>query len=487
MKDELEDRAFDIKVSIATKWSATTEIIVKLIQPIITVILARLLLPEDFGIVANLTMIISFAEMIADAGFSKYVIQHKFYSEKELLTTATVAFWSNMIISCLLFFAIFLFRFFLADLIGSKGYEKSLVIASLSIPLFALISIQKALYIRQLNFKTLFMIRVLSSLIPFAITIPIALFGGGYWSLIVGTLSTNLLTALVLTLKSSWKPQLYYDFAKFKSMFSFSYWTLIESFTIWLTSWVDIFLINKVLSPHYIGLYKNSISLVAALTGLVSASFIPVVFSALSRNQDNEQYFFTIYERNQKIVAYILFPMSIGLYLFRDSITFLLLGNNWSEAANIIGSWGLVSGFVIVYSGFASEVYRAKGKPRISVLHQMLWLLVIIPMVVVGVKVGFETFVFYRVLSRVSGIVIAFILLFIFFRFSPLSAIQNTISPMIASCAMGGFAILLKLILPSNIVFQLIAIILCMLFYYGWVRLFCRKDYQIITAYFFNK
>ena len=169
-------------------------------------------------------------------------------------------------------------------------------------------------------------------------------------------------------------------------MFVFSSWTLVESIVIWLTGWIDIFLINKVLSAYQIGLYKNSISIVNAIIGIITATFIPVLFSALSKKQNDKIEFVKIYERNQKIVAYLVIPMGIGIFLFRDFITNILLGSNWNEAAIIIGLWSLSSGFVIVYSGFASEVYRAKGLPRVSVLHQVIWLIIIVPMVLIGLK-----------------------------------------------------------------------------------------------------
>ena len=179
MNNEENHQNYNKKVAIATKWSASTELIVKIIQPITSIILARILVPEDYGIVANLTMIVSFAEMLADAGFSKYIIQHRFESKEELTESSNVAFWTNLIVALSLFGIICLFRNLFASWIGSSGYEIPLVVSSIAIPLFALISIQRALYIRNLNFKTLFYVRIFSSFIPFLITVPIAALGGG--------------------------------------------------------------------------------------------------------------------------------------------------------------------------------------------------------------------------------------------------------------------------------------------------------------------
>ena len=83
------------KVITATKWSSITEIAAKLISPISTMVLARLLTPDAFGILVTAVMVISFAEIFTDAGFQKYLIQHKFNTTEDLHKSTTVAFWSN--------------------------------------------------------------------------------------------------------------------------------------------------------------------------------------------------------------------------------------------------------------------------------------------------------------------------------------------------------------------------------------------------------
>ena len=82
----------NLKIGQATKWSSITEIIAKLIAPITNMILARLLVPEAFGVVATLTMVVSFAEIFTDAGFQKYLVQHEFADEKDLEQSTNVAF-----------------------------------------------------------------------------------------------------------------------------------------------------------------------------------------------------------------------------------------------------------------------------------------------------------------------------------------------------------------------------------------------------------
>ena len=90
------------KAGKATTWAAITEVAAKLITPITNMLLARLLTPEAFGVVATITIVISFAEVFTDAGFQKYIIQHPFSTDDELNDNATVAFWTNLLISLII-------------------------------------------------------------------------------------------------------------------------------------------------------------------------------------------------------------------------------------------------------------------------------------------------------------------------------------------------------------------------------------------------
>ena len=279
------------KVVAATKWSTITEIAAKLVSPITTMVLARLLTPTDFGVLVTATMVISFSEIFTDAGFQKYLIQHQFKSDKDLYDATTVAFWSNLFMSLLIWVAIIILCEPIAALVGNPGRGQVVAISCVCIPLAAFSSIQMALFKRKFDFKTLFYIRIIGILIPIIITIPLAFFTRSYWALIIGMIALNLSNAVILTLKSEWKPRIFYDWLLFKSMFSFSFWSMIEAVSIWLTSYVDIFIIGRLLNEHYLGIYRTSMSTVGQIMSLITAATTPVLFSALSRLQDDDKEF----------------------------------------------------------------------------------------------------------------------------------------------------------------------------------------------------
>lgn len=466
------------KVVKATKWSVVTEVISKLITPLTSMVLARLLTPEAFGVVTTITMIITFAEIFTDAGFQKYLVQHEFADEIDRDESTNVAFWSNFLMSLLIWGGIAVFCEPLATLVGNPGMGNVVVIACVAIPLASFSSIQMALYKRDLDFKTLFKVRIVGICIPLFVTIPCALLFRNYWALIIGILARDLANAVLLTWYSNWKPRLYYSFKKLKEMISFTVWSLIEAISIWLTMYVDVFLVGTLLNQHYLGLYKTSTTVVGQMMHLITAATTPVLFSSLSRLQNNEVEFRRLFFKFQKLVGILVIPLGVGIFCFSDLITSILLGDQWSEISKFVGLWGLTSSIMIIYSHYSSEVYRAKGRPKLSVLSQWLHIVVLWPTVIISIRYGFETLYTARALVRFEGILVNMIIMYFVIHISALEMFKNTFHSLVAAATMLFMAWILRKV-DTSFMWQILSVILCAIVYFGVIILF--KDERDIV------
>lgn len=449
----------------ALAWSTITEVMAKLITPIVNMVLARLLAPEAFGAVATITMVITFAEIFTDAGFQKYIIQHEFNTDEEFDKSTNVAFITNFTVSALFVAVIVLFRNQIASLVGSPGLGDAIAVASFVIILVAFSSIQMARFKRALDFKTLFFVRIGSTIIPLVITVPLAFILRSFWALVIGNLAVNLFNAIVLTIKSSWKPKFFYKFSIFKEMFSFTAWTMLESVLIWLTANIDIFIVGSVLSDYYLGIYKTSMTTISSYMGIITAAIIPVLFSTLSRYQNDEVNFRETFWKFQRYLALIVIPMSIGIVVFRDLVTEILLGEQWKEASGFIGLWGLTSGFIIVFSNISSEVFRAKGNPKLSMLIQVLHMICLVPVVLITVNTSFEILYTCRSLVRLQIIIVAMLLLRFVYKFSISKMLINIIPSAISAIVMGVIGYFLSNI-NSAIWWQLLSVGICIVAYF---------------------
>lgn len=478
----MENKYLKSKIKNGAKWSSITEISAKIIIPITNMILARLLAPKEFAIVATVTMIISFVDMFADAGFQKYLVQHEFKSEHEINKSANVAFLTNLIISIFIWLIIVGFRNSIASVVGNPGMGNVIAIACIQLPITSFSSIQMALYKRDFNFKTLFYARLVFILIPLIVTIPLALMGFSYWSIIIGNIFGTVTNAVILTIKSQWKPRLFYDWSLLRDMLSFSVWTLLESIASWFTSWIDVLIIGNTFNQHYLGLYKNSLAMVNSLMAVVTASIIPVLFSSLSRLQNNEVVYKRTYYSTQVLVAYLVFPMGVGLFLYSDLATNIIFGSKWSDASNIVGIWSLMAAIGIVFSNFNGEVYRSKGRPKLSFIYQVIHLCFLIPSCMIAKEYGFWPFVYTRALMRLQGMITGFVFMKVFMGFSLKDMLGNVVKPTVCTSIMTLVAIFLKQV-SDSFTWSFISIIICIVVYGIALILIARDDLKQILKF----
>lgn len=466
------------KIVNATKWSTITEVMAKLVAPISSMVLARLLTPEAFGVVATLNMVITFAEIFTDAGFQRYLIQHEFKDDEDKDKSTNVAFWSNLVMSFLLWGIIAIFSEPLATLVGNPGLGHVLTIACVSIPLAAFSSIQMALFKRSFDFKTLFWRRLAMILVPLCVTVPLAFWLRNYWALVIGTIVINLTNAILLTVKSNWRPRRYYSFARLKNMFSFCSWSIVDSVLVWATSYIDVFFIGRALNAYYLGVYKTSISTVGHFTSLIVASVLPVIMPSLSRLQNDYPEMRSTLLKFQKYTSVLLLPMGVGIFMFRDLITDVMLGGQWTEAAPFIGLWGLMEVTTVIFSRFCSPVYPAIGKPRVSVIVQILHLVVLVPAVIISGQYGFRALYITRSLVRLELVLVNLIFVYILIKQSPWKMFAN-ILPEICSCIVMALAAFVLLIINHSIVLSFVWVGVCAAVYFAVLSLF-PKDRAIL-------
>lgn len=458
------NNAFSQKIASATKWSSISEIGAKLVVPVVNMILARLLTPEDFGIVATLTMIVSFAEVFSESGCPRYLVQHEFIDENDFEKATNVAFWTNTIFAIVLWGVITIFVTPIVNLAGSPGYEKATIIMAAQIPLLSISDMLKARFRRNFNFKGLFVARITTAMVPLLVTVPLALICKSYWALIIGTLTRDIVNLVVLFHLSRWKPRCSFSFQKLKEMFSFTVWSIAESFTVWMSLYIGTFIVGNALSVQLLGLYKTTITTVSSYMTIITAIITPVLFATLSRCQTEDKLFVSIFLKFQRMVAIVVFPLGVGMLVYRELATLILLGSQWSATADFLGIWALTSAIVIVISNLNSELIRSKGKPQLSVLVQVLHLAVVIPALHWAVQKDYDTLAVMHCISKLSIVAVSMFVVGHFFGLKCWNVIKNVAGSFFASLIMGIFASSMVYV-SSNYMWQAVSILLSIFVY----------------------
>ena len=460
--------SLESKVVTATKWSALTEIASKLISPIAGMILARLLTPEAYGAVATTTIIISFAEMLTDAGFQKYIIQHDFTNDDDRNKSINVAFWTNLVMSLIIWGIIIAFRYPIASLVGSPGLETAIVVACAAIPIAAFSSIQSAIYKRNLNFRIPFIVRMIGLGVTFFITIPLAFWLRSYWALIINNLIQGLVAAIVFTIYSDWKPSLYYSFRRLKEMFGFCFLITLRSILLWVDSYLDISLVSNKFDAHTLGLYKTSISTPNNILKIAFNPIIAILLPTLSKLQNDIPQLCSTMLKIQKYLSIIILPFGFSIFLYSEPITLIYLGKQWTEAAQLIGLWGIIHTFSLLINHFCGKIFIAISKPSIPVIISCIFTISLIPTVLLSIDYGFKVLFFSCAFLRIFLIMLHLAAVYILIRLSPLKIFVN-ILPALVGC---GIMIAINYSLSTicnTFVLQLLSLAVCLMAYFGFL------------------
>ena len=205
----------------ALKWSAAGELASRAIQPLVFVILARLLTPDAYGVMAAAIMVISFTQVFWEAGMSKAVIQRR----TEVDDSANVAFWINIALGVLIAVILLLTSDAIAlNLFKDERVANVLRVMTFQILLGSLASVHTALLQKEMKFNLLFWVRMATVAVPGFFSIPLAYYGLSYWALVVGTLVGQAAQVIVLWKLTPWRPSFRFNETLAREMGKFGSW-----------------------------------------------------------------------------------------------------------------------------------------------------------------------------------------------------------------------------------------------------------------------
>jgi len=384
------------KAARSVKWTALMEIVSRTASPIILVVLARLLSPDDFGLISIAMIAISFSQMIWDAGLSRALIQTQEAPEK----AANVVFWTNLALGVIVYLIVFLSAPRLAVFFNSPRAESILRVLGLQIIIGSLASTQQSLFARDFDFKSLFWIRLATSFFPGVFSIPLAAVGWGPWALVAGTLAGSLLNLILLWRRSPWRPQLSYDRMVAKRLLLFGVWVMGESFGGWLITWGDILIVGKFLGAADLGVYRLGWTMCAVIFGLVLNPFLPVLYPSFARLQDDKEGLRAIFTKANRLVCTIALPTGVGLVLICPELVAVAFGSKWDGLGSVIQFIGAMFavGWLV---GINPEMYRGMGRPDINTKFLFAQLVLYLPAYLFAGPKGLYVFVVTRLLLAI--------------------------------------------------------------------------------------
>jgi O-antigen/teichoic acid export membrane protein len=381
-----------LSIAHALKWSFLSELASKAIAPLAMILLARMLTPEDFGVVAAATMVISLSQILWEGGMGKAIIQFR----GDVAAASNTAFLINcllgILVACLL---IAVSRPLALHVFHDPRVAPVLKVMSLQVLLGSLACVQAALLQKNMNFKRLFWVRVATVALPGLVAIPLALTGLGYWALILGTLAGQVAQVAVLWSTTRWHPSLTFDRQIARTLARFSAWVMASGLLVWLYTWADSLVVGMYLGAHDLGLYRTGNYLVATFYTLLFAPLLPVLYSHFSAMQGDVERIRDTLRNTIKIVTYISIPTALLIYTVGPHLSSLLLGRQWEGVGQVVAVMALMHGFSWVV-GINGEAYRAIGRPDFETKIMAGALALYVVAYWLSIQAGFGAFLWTR-------------------------------------------------------------------------------------------
>lgn len=394
-------------------WSIAGELGARVLGPLAFIVLARILRPEDFGVVAAATVMISLAQVLADLGLGKALVQRDAADEATLArlagTTLRLTAAAGVLLTLLLLAgAPAVARFF-----DDARVAPALQALAPVLLLGGLAATPLALLQRALRFRALFAVRVAGGALPPLLSVPLALAlpeGQGWWALVAGTLLGALVQVVAAwaLLGAAARAQALrggFDADTARGLAGFGRWALLSALFGWGYGWLDAVVVGRMLGAHEMGLYRTGHTLVTLVFGLLFTPLLPVLYSLFSRAQHEPALLRDSLNTVVQLAAMLLLPLALALFLLRDVLAAGVLGPQWAAAGSVIGVLALAQGaaWLVAFNG---EVYRAMGRPAVEAWVMGPMLAVYAVGYVVAAAQGLEAFLWARLALTWLGIAV---------------------------------------------------------------------------------
>lgn len=292
---------------------------------IVSLVLARMLLPEEYGIVALVLVFINLANVFVTDGLGEALIQKQYATERDFSTI----FFCGLVLSLVLYGILYCMATAIGAFYKDVLLTPVLRVLSLQIPLSAVKSVQEAYVSKHMMFKKFFFSTLGGTIISGGIGIVLAYNGFGVWALVAQYLVNSVVDMIVLFFTVKWRPHLEFDCQAAKQLIGYGWKLVVAQFINSFYSELRSLLIGKVYSPAQLAAYNKGNQFPSLLILNINTSISDVLFPALAKYADDVERQKELTRTSIKMSSYLLFPMLFGLMAVSEPLVRLLLTEKW--------------------------------------------------------------------------------------------------------------------------------------------------------------
>ena len=327
---------------------------------IITIFLARLLEPAEFGLIAMVMVVIGMAAVFSDSGLGVALIQRR----RVLPIHYSSVFYFNIFVAIFLTLVTFFSAGTIAEFYNNEELIPLAQVMSISFIINAFSSVQSTRLRKELNYALLTKIGLASSLVSGIIGITLALNDAGVWSLVVQTLTAGIITNILLWLTSKWRPSLSFSLKALMQLWTFGFHVFLVNLMDTVFTRLDVLIIGKLFTPDILGFFSRAKSLNQMIISYASGSLMAVLFPVLSKIQKDLPRFQHIVLKAFGIISFIVFLLLGMFYLISKELIVLLFSEKWLPSVDYFKIL-VLTGFSVPLGVLLVSIIQSRGNSRL--------------------------------------------------------------------------------------------------------------------------
>lgn len=470
------------KTITGLSWGFLIQSFTQIISVITWIILARVLAPGEFGLLAMVIVLMKFMQILRNLGISEAIVQTKSIDKKKLSS----AFYFHVLFSIFLGLILWLTHPIIASFY-SESREINVVLGLLTLDFIvgSIVLVPNAIMLRRLMFKEVFIIDLIAVFISASVSILLAFNGYGYLSLVLKIMCYTLIHSILVLIISRWNPGKFGFTFDNMNLFRFGLPLVGTQMINYFSRNIDDILIGREFGKHSLGIYNRSYAIMLIPLSTLTAAASKVLFPVFSIMQDEQSRVGSNYLRATRIIAFVSFPTMLILCLLSKDIIFEVLGNKWSAMVPIVRILSLL-GMIQSICSINGSIFQALDKTILLLKMNV----VSASIVVVSILLGVYTIGTIEGVSCCYGIASILIALPIWhilgklISLSLLDILGNFVSILLCSLAMGIFVLLLNHVefTMSSFLLLTIKVTLALVFYFFIAHFFKVKALIEIKA-----
>lgn len=321
----MEENNLKTKVLKGFFWKFSERISAQVVSLIVSIVLARLLLPEDYGAISLVTIFITIANVFVSDGFGAALIQKE---DADNIDFSSV-FFSGIFLSLVLYGVLFFAAVPIAKFYNMPILVSVLRVLALRIPIAAVNSVQQAYVSRHMIFKKFFFATLFGTIVSAFIGIGMAYKGFGVWALVGQYMSNTTIDTIVLWVTVKWRPEFVFSFDRIKGLLSYGWKILAQSLLVTVYGNLRSLVIGKVYSSKDLAYYNKGGQFPNLIVTNVDSAISSTLFPAMSKAQNDTAQVRRITRKAVKISSYCLCPLLVGFAACSDSFVKIVLTEKW--------------------------------------------------------------------------------------------------------------------------------------------------------------